>query len=97
MIKSAATVFVTLIACGTLSSCGASAVTASDVEDQIVTQLTDADGNKPDSASCPDDLPAEVGETMECTVTAGDQEIKVEVKVTKVDGNDVNFDISPVE
>lgn len=97
MRKTIAASFVALIAAATLSSCGASTVTQSDVEDQIVAELIDADGNSPDSATCPDDLKAEEDATMTCTATTGDTTVDVEVTVTKVDGENVLFDIAAVE
>ncbi len=36
-------------------------VSKSDVASQITSKLTDAAGNKPDSVTCPNDLPAKVG------------------------------------
>lgn len=87
---------VTLVALGSLTACGASTVSASDVEDQITTQLKTADGATPDSASCPDDLKAEVGQKITCTATDSEGDTKVEVEVTSVDGSDVGFDITPV-
>jgi hypothetical protein len=96
MRKTLAASFVALIAAATLSSCGASTVTQSDVEDQIVSKLVDENGDGPDSASCPDDLTAEKGETMTCTATTGDTTVDVKVTVTKVDGDNVLFDIEVV-
>lgn len=103
MLKSLAAAFITVIALGSLASCsgsvsvGAKAVSASDVEDQIMSQLTDADGVGPDSASCPDDLEAKVGATLTCTATSGTETVNIEAKVTSVDGTDVNFDLSQVD
>ncbi|WLW51826.1 DUF4333 domain-containing protein [Streptomyces sp. YU58] len=47
---------------------------------------------KPD-VTCPDDLAAKVGTTTRCTLTAGDNStLGVTVKVTSVDGDQINFD-----
>ncbi len=45
--------------------------------------------------SCPEDLPAEEGATMTCTLTADglEGEYDVEITVTGVDGSDTLFDI----
>ncbi|MEO9322534.1 DUF4333 domain-containing protein [Nocardioides sp. C4-1] len=68
-------------------------VDQSDLEDQISTQLEEEVGQAPDDISCPGDLDAEEGETMECTLTAGEDELGVQVEVTSVDGDNVKFDI----
>jgi hypothetical protein len=94
MIKKTALALVTVAALTLLTGCGAGAVTQSDVEDKIASQLTEQVGQAPDSVVCPGDLAAEVGKTMECTMTVGADELPVTVNVTKVDGSDVNFDIS---
>ncbi len=94
MIQKTALGLVTLVALGLLTGCGAGAVSQSDVEDQISSQLTEQIGQEPDSVDCPGDLDAEVGKTMICTLTVGEDELPVNVEVTKVDGNDVNFDIA---
>lgn len=67
-------------------------VSQSQVEDKISTQLEAQVGQKPDSVDCPGDLEGEVGKTMDCTLTAGSDELGVSVKVTKVDGKKVDFD-----
>lgn len=64
-----------------------------DVADQISTQLSSQVGTTPDSVSCPDDLKAEVGATMTCTLTADGTDYEVGVNVTSVDGDNVAFDI----
>ena len=77
-----------------LTGCSADSVPKSDVEDQISTQLEKEVGQAPDDVSCPEDLKAEEGETMECTLTAGEDELGVTVEVTSADGGDVEFDIT---
>lgn len=64
-----------------------------DVAEQINTQLSSQVGATPDSVSCPDDLKAEVGATMTCTLTADGTDYQVGVNVTSVDGDKVAFDI----
>jgi len=81
---------------GLLGGCGTSTVSASDVEDQITTQLKGSDGSTPDSADCPEDLKAEVGEKITCDATAGDDSFKVDVEVTSVEDGKANFDITVV-
>jgi Domain of unknown function (DUF4333) len=50
-------------------------------------------GHAPQSVSCPGDLKGEVGTTMRCTLADGGNTFGVEVKVNKVEGINVNFDI----
>jgi len=69
------------------------AVSKSDVAQQITSKLTDAAGNKPDSVTCPGDLPANVGAQLNCTMKVKDQTFNVNVTVTSVNGNDVKFDM----
>lgn len=76
-----------------LTACGSASVPAVDVQNQISEQLAAQVGQAPDSVTCPGDLPAEVGATMTCELTAGTDELPVMVTVTAVDGTNVNFDI----
>src|SRR3954471_4958460 len=77
-----------------MTGCSSSnAVKQADVEQEIADQLGDQLGASPD-VSCPDDLKAEVDQTMDCDVTTSDgQTVSVTVKVTSVDGNSANFSI----
>jgi hypothetical protein len=78
-----------LTACGG----GTKSVSQAEVEKQVSTQLTKQVGQKPDSISCPDDLPAEKGSTMRCTLEAGGTSIGLTVTVTSVEDSNVKFDI----
>jgi hypothetical protein len=68
-------------------------VDQSDLEGEVSAQLEQEVGTAPDDVSCPGDLTGEVGETMRCTLTAGEDELGLTVEVTEVDGEDVGFDI----
>jgi len=86
-----------LAALALLAACsGQAAVPAADVEEQTENELEAQVGQRPD-ISCPEDLPAEVGATIECELTAEDmaEVYGVTVTVTDVadDGN-VGFDIA---
>ncbi|WP_139978149.1 DUF4333 domain-containing protein [Nocardioides litoris] len=76
-----------------LSACSSGAVPQSDVEDRISSELEEQVGQAPDDVSCPDDLEAEEGATLECTLTAGEDELGVTVTVDSVDGDTVNYGI----
>ncbi len=78
-----------------LSACsiGTPTLDAADVEKTIDEELTAQIGRSPDAVDCPDDLTGEVGASLTCTLTDGDQTYDVEVTVTSVKDSDVNFDI----
>ncbi|WP_206515947.1 DUF4333 domain-containing protein [Nocardioides pantholopis] len=84
---------------GGLGACSASvsttpaAVSEEQVERRATTELTRTIGTAPDDIDCPGDLEAEKGTTMRCVLTAGTDRLGVTVTVTRVDGEDVRFDI----
>ena len=72
-----------------LAGCGKIA-TDDSVEEQVKSQLGT------DNADCPTDLKGEVGQSIICKATRGDQTFDVKVTVTSVEGNTINFDIERV-
>ncbi len=80
-------------ACSCSVGTGPKAVGKSDVAGQITSKMTDAAGNKPDSVSCPGDLPAKVGAQLNCEMKVKNQPLNVNVTVTTVDGDNVKFDM----
>ena len=72
-----------------LAGC-AKIATNDSVEEQVKSQLGT------DSANCPTDLKGEVGQSIVCKATRGDQTFDVKVTVTSVEGNTINFDIERV-
>lgn len=68
-------------------------VSKAEVARQITAKMTDAAGNKPESVTCPSDLPAEVGAELNCEMKIKDRTFNVNVTVTSVDGSDVKFDM----
>ncbi|MCW2632734.1 MAG: hypothetical protein JWR88_1696 [Pseudonocardia sp.] len=76
-----------------IAGCGTATVSKDQVAQQISDQLTKQVGQKPDSVSCPDDLPATVGATVRCTLKVATDSLGVTAKVTAVDGSNVKFDI----
>jgi predicted thioesterase len=96
------TLLVAGAAAGVMASAGACScsvgsmshsVSKSDVASQITTKMTDAAGNKPDSVTCPGDLPAKVGAQLNCEMKVKGQTYNVNVTVTSVNGSDVKFDM----
>lgn len=74
-------------------SVGSNTVSKSDVESQISQKMTDAAGKKPESVTCPGDLSAKVGATLDCQMTVKNKPFNVNVTVTSVDGGNVKFDM----
>ncbi|WP_340539795.1 DUF4333 domain-containing protein [Nocardioides sp. GXZ039] len=69
------------------------AVPAADVAEQAKQQLAASVGQEPDDVTCVDDLPAEVGATIRCTLTDAGTQYGVTVTATEVDGTNVKFDV----
>lgn len=88
----AGTVAGTLLGSSACSS-GPGMVSKDDVAKQISSKMTDADGNKPDSVSCPDGLKAQVGAQLNCGMKVKGQDYNVNVTATSVNGSDVKFDM----
>lgn len=83
----------TLAACSFSASVGDTTVRKEQIQDQISKKVTEQGGTKPDSVTCPSDLKAEVGATLDCKMSDGAKSYGVNVTVTSVDGKTVNFDI----
>jgi Domain of unknown function (DUF4333) len=78
---------------GAACSSGPGMVSKDDIAKQISEKMTDAEGNKPDSVSCPDGLKAQVGAQLNCGMKVKGQDYNVNVTATSVNGNDVKFDM----
>ncbi|GAS95590.1 uncharacterized protein RMCC_2556 [Mycolicibacterium canariasense] len=84
---------VALAACSFSASVGDNTVSKDQVQNQISEKVTEQGGTKPASVTCPADLKAEIGATLDCTMSDGSKDYGVNVTVTSVDGKTVNFDI----
>jgi hypothetical protein len=100
MTKSIGCGIVTLCAAAIVAIAGCSAsvnqektVAKADVADQISTKVNEKAGHTPQSVTCPGDLKAAVGASLDCQMTDDGQTYGVNVTVTGVDGDRVNFDI----
>lgn len=85
-----------LVASAAACSCSVGtshAVSKRQVAEQITQKLTDANGNKPDSVTCPEDLDAKVGAQLNCMMKIKDRDYNVNVTVTSIEGSKVNFDM----
>jgi uncharacterized protein DUF4333 len=76
-----------------IGSSSSHSVSKSDVASQITSKLIDAAGNKPESVTCPNDLPAKVGAQLNCTMEVKGATYNVNVAVTSINGSDVKFDM----
>ncbi|MFJ8824354.1 DUF4333 domain-containing protein [Streptomyces sp. NPDC102467] len=64
------------------------------LSDTVAEQLAKSTGQPKPDITCPKDLVGKVGNTARCTLTASDgSTLGVTVKVSKVDGKNVDFDI----
>jgi hypothetical protein len=98
----AVVVALTLAACGGDDPAPAAPTTAQPVPsyppDRVAERAEDAlaeqIGTRP-AVTCTDDLPAEVGAEIRCTLTAGDDPTRygVTLTVTAVEDDDVRFDV----
>lgn len=68
-------------------------VSRADLEAEVANQLEAQVGTAPEKIECPDSLAAEVGEKMQCVLEHEGTKLPVDVEVTEVDGDDVNFNI----
>ncbi|WP_338701165.1 DUF4333 domain-containing protein [Streptomyces sp. Q6] len=106
MIKSrlaAATCALSAVAVGTLLvGCSGSVsvgstdpkVSKSKLADTVAEQLAKTTGQPEPDITCPEDLEGKVGTTTRCTLTASDgSTLGITVKVSKVEGKNVDFDI----
>jgi Domain of unknown function (DUF4333)/Domain of unknown function (DUF4190) len=69
------------------------AVPHSAVESEISDQIQASGDSRPDSVSCPKSLKAQVGASMDCTVTSDGSSFPVTVTVTSVEGDTAHFSI----
>ncbi|MTE15775.1 DUF4333 domain-containing protein [Nocardia aurantiaca] len=77
------------------SSSGSSSVSKSDVQTKAGSFYKDKSHEDAKTVSCDGSLPAKVDAAQTCTATAADgQTWAINAKVTKVDGNDVYYDLS---
>ena len=85
-----------LVAMTLLGSCSVptdKSVSRERVQDQIVEEVTAQSGAAPDSVSCPGDLKASVGATLDCTLADDGQQRHVSVTVGSAEGDQVDLHI----
>ncbi len=67
-------------------------VDAKTIEQQITKTVSDQTEYKPTDVKCPTDVPANVGAKFKCNFTGPDGAYTAYVKVTKVEGEHLEFD-----
>ncbi len=82
-----------LVSLGGAACSGSANVPRDQVGQQISDQLNQQIGQRPDSVTCPEDLPAKVGASVRCTLKAGTDTLGVTATVTSVEGTNVKFNI----
>lgn len=78
--------------CSAGVSTGATAVSESELEARLTEMITEEAGQAPDDIDCPGDLELEMSATTTCLLTAGTDELDVDVTITEVDGEDARFE-----
>ncbi|OBA96534.1 hypothetical protein A5662_17650 [Mycobacteriaceae bacterium 1482268.1] len=89
----AAAAVTTAVACSFSASVGGHSVDKGQLAKEISAQLENQVGRAPESVECPDNLEGEVGATTRCMLHDSGETYGVNVKVTKVEGTDVKFDL----
>ena len=65
------------------------------VESSLLDQLEAQLGQRPDTATCTQDLEGKTGNTIECTVVAGSETQNFTLTVNSVDGDKINYSYAP--
>jgi len=80
-----------------LASCsGEVTVAQADLEEQLTEQITPDNPEDEVAVECEGDLAGEVDAEVDCPATIGEDPVTVRVRVTAVDGTDVEYDLTPV-
>lgn len=70
-------------------------LTKAEVENSLLDELATHLGKRPDAAVCGGDLEGRVGNTVDCTVTAGPERAELTLTVTTVDGAKIDYTYAP--
>ena len=81
------------LALGSAACSSKKAVDKNDVANAVGSKISETIGHKPESVTCPQDLSASVGATLDCQVKDGGQTTTANVKVTSVEGDTTHYDI----
>ena len=70
-------------------------LTKAEVEASLLNVLGAQVGERPDSATCSDDLEGKPGNTVDCTIIAGPVTQAFTLTVTTVNGSKINYSYEP--
>jgi hypothetical protein len=77
-----------------LAACGASTITPEGAAQSVVDLVSEKTDFKPTDVKCPDGIEAKVGQEFDCTFTGPDGDYTAHMKVLKIEGEQVLFDIN---
>src|SRR5882757_1533627 len=77
-----------------LASCGASTIKPEGAAQSVVDLVSEKTDFKPTDVKCPDGVEAKVGQEFDCKFTGPDGTYTAHMKVLKVEGEQVLFDIN---
>lgn len=77
-----------------LAACGASTIKPEGAAQSVVDLVSEKTDFKPTDVKCPDGVEAKVGQEFDCTFTGPDGNYTAHMKVLKIDGEQVLFDIN---
>jgi hypothetical protein len=77
-----------------LAACGTSTIKPDGAAQSVVDLVSEKTDFKPTDVKCPDGVEAKVGGTFDCSFTGPDGDYTAHMKILKVDGEQVLFDIN---
>ena len=77
-----------------LAGCGTSTIKPDGAAQSVVDLVSEKTDFKPTDVKCPDGVEAKVGGTFDCSFTGPDGDYTAHMKILKVDGEQVLFDIN---
>ena len=78
---------------GLLSACGTATIKPEGAAQSVVDVVSRQTGFHPSDVRCPSDVEAKVGKTFSCSFTGPEGKYTADMRVTKVQGSRVVFDV----
>lgn len=94
MRKTLAVAAASLLALSAGAGIASASMSAAEVQEMISSQLAGQAGTPPDAVSCPGELATEVGSSIICAVTIGDETRGVEITVVSTDNGQLNVSMA---
>jgi hypothetical protein len=76
-----------------LGGCSKMVIDAGKAQESVAQFVADNTEAEASNVKCPDNIDAKVGVEFDCTFTAADGDYIAHLKITKVDGTNVGYDI----